>query len=178
MHHRRTRVRTAALLWPANVVMLGASAANAGAGNVTDERLATDTSGENWLVKGGSLAQMQYSPLRDITDRNVSRLGLAWLTEFASPMGITAEPIVVDGVIYLSAPRSVVYAIDGAAGKIRWTFDPKVRLGLSLDGSSASRTSRGVAVRAGKVYVGTGDCPLVAIDAENGTELWQAQVCE
>ena len=178
MHNRRTRVRTAALLSLANVVMLGASAAIAGAGNVTDERLATDTTGESWLVKGGSLAQMQYSPLRDITDRNVSRLGLAWLTEFASPMGITAEPIVVDGVIYLSAPRSVVYAIDGATGKIRWTFDPKVRLGLSLDGSSASRTNRGVAVWAGKVYVGTGDCRLVAIDAENGTELWQAQVCD
>ena len=111
MHNRRTRVRTAALLSLANVVMLGTPAANAGAGNVTDERLATDTTGESWLVKGGSLAQMQYSPLRDITDRNVSRLGLAWLTEFASPMGITAEPIVVDGVIYLSAPRSVVYAI-------------------------------------------------------------------
>ena len=172
------RGRTAALLSVGSLVVLRIAAASAGAGNVTDERVATETSGDSWLVKGGSFAQMQYSPLRDITDKNVGRLGLAWLTEFATPMGITAEPIVVDGVIYLSAPRSVVYAIDGATGKIRWMYDPKVHLGLSLEGSSGARTNRGVAVWAGKVYVGTGDCRLVAIDAENGTELWQARVCD
>lgn len=175
MHNPSRRIRLSVLV---SVVALRMATAAAGAGNVTDERLATDTSGDSWLVKGGSLAQMQYSPLRDITDKNVAGLGLAWLTEFALPMGITAEPIVVDGVIYLSAPRSVVYAIDGASGKIQWTFDPKVRLGLSIEGSASSRTNRGVAVWAGRVYVGTGDCRLIAIDAEKGTELWEARVCD
>lgn len=178
MSNHCMRGRTAALLSLGSLVVLRIAAAIAAAGNVTDGRVATDTSGDSWLVKGGSFAQMQYSPLRDITDKNVGRLGLAWLTEFVTPMGITAEPIVVDGVIYLSAPRSVVYAVDGATGKIRWAYDPKVRLGLSLEGSSGARTNRGVAVWAGKVYVGTGDCRLVAIDAENGTELWQARVCD
>ncbi|MBS0394193.1 MAG: PQQ-binding-like beta-propeller repeat protein [Proteobacteria bacterium] len=153
-------------------------AAVAGAGLVSDERVATDTSGDNWLVKGGSYAQAQFSPLAQINAGNAGRLGLAWLLEVNSPSGLTAEPLVVDGTIYLSAPRSIVYAIDGATGQVRWTYDPKVRLGLSIEGSSAARTSRGVAVWQGKVYVGTGDCRLVAIDAASGVEAWQARVCD
>jgi quinohemoprotein ethanol dehydrogenase len=175
---QRTWLRAGALLSLTALTILRIAAANAAAGDVTDARLASEASGDDWLVKGGSLAQMQYSPLRDVTDGNVSRLGLAWLTEFSTPMGITAEPLVVDGVIYLSAPRSIVYAIDGATGKIQWTFDPKVNLGLSIEGSSGARTNRGVAVWAGRIYVGTGDCRLVAIDAQHGTELWHARVCD
>jgi quinohemoprotein ethanol dehydrogenase len=150
----------------------------AAAGNVTDERVAADSSGDNWLVKGGSFAQAQFSPLTDINDNNVGRLGLAWLAEIDSPAGLASEPLVVDGVIYLSAPRSRVYAIDGTTGKIRWTYDPHATLGHSLEGSSDARTNRGVAVWAGKVYVGTPDCRVVAIDAERGTEVWQARVCD
>ena len=148
------------------------------AGDVTDERVARETSGDSWLVKGGSFAQAEFSPLQQITDRNVSRMGLAWLTELDSPMGLTAEPLVVDGVIYLSAPRSIVYAIDGASGKLIWKFDPQVRVDLSIEGSTDSRTNRGVAVWAGKVYVGTGDGRLVAIDAATGAQVWATPVCD
>jgi quinohemoprotein ethanol dehydrogenase len=148
------------------------------AGNVTDARVAADTSGDNWLVKGGGFAQQQFSPLRQITDKNVGKLGLAWVTEFNEPMGLVAEPIVVDGIVYLSAPRSIVYAIDAATGKIIWTFDPHVRLDLSIDNSSDARANRGVAVWAGKVYVGTADGRLVAIDAAKGTQLWASPVCD
>src|SRR5581483_7375752 len=82
------------------------------AGNVTAARVAGETQGENWLVKGGSFAQQQFSPLKDINDKNIGRLGLAWITEIDDPMGQASEPIVVDGVIYISAPRSIVRAID------------------------------------------------------------------
>src|SRR5262249_29135498 len=72
-------------------------AAPPAAGNVTDARVAAETPGDNWLVKGGSFAQQQFSPLQDINDKNVARLGLAWITEMDDPMGLAAEPIVVDG---------------------------------------------------------------------------------
>ncbi|MDB6085334.1 MAG: hypothetical protein JWN43_3215, partial [Gammaproteobacteria bacterium] len=123
-----------------------AGAAAPPAGNVTDERIATDTSGENWLVKGGSLAQQQFSPLKQINGRNVAHLGVAWIAEMDDPMGLAAEPIVVDGVIYISAPRSIVRAVDAATGKILWTFDPHVRLDFSMGNSSVARVNRGVAV--------------------------------
>ena len=93
-------------------------------------------------------------------------------------MGIVSEPIVVDGVAYVSAPLSVVYAVDAASGKLLWKFDPKIRLNLAINGSYSARTNGGVAVWNGKVYVGTGDCRLIAIDAASGKQLWDAAVCD
>src|ERR1700722_12356907 len=178
---RRSQILTS---FPA--VGLAAAAAGSGpagaaphsAGDVTDARVAADTRGDNWLVKGGSFAQQQFSPLTEINDKNVKGLGLAWIAEMDDPMGLAAEPLVVDGVIYISAPRSIVRAIDAANGKILWTFDPHVRLDFSTGDSSVARVNRGVGVWAGRVYVGTGDGRLVAIDAAKGRELWSSQVVD
>ena len=154
------------------VLASSAVAAPSAPGNVTAARVAADSSGDNWLVKGGSFAQQQFSPLRAINDKNVARLGLAWIAEMDDPMGLAAEPLVVDGVIYVSAPRSIVRAVNAADGKILWTFDPHVRLDYSTVDSSIARVNRGVAVWEGKVYVGTADGRLMAIDAAKGTQLW------
>jgi len=178
MHRPIVLLTRAALALLIALIGVRGTAYAASAGNVTDARVLTETGGDNWLVKGGSFAQAEFSPLRQITDKNVGKLGLAWQTEFDNPMGLAAEPLVVDGVIYLSAPRSIVYAIDAASGKILWSFDPHVRLDLSLDGSTDARTNRGVAVWGGKVFVGTGDGRLVAIDAAKGTQVWASLVCD
>ena len=146
--------------------------------NVNDARVLADKSGDNWLVKGGSFSQQQFSPLQDINSGNVSRLGLTWTVDLDDPMGLTAEPIAVDGVVYVSAPRSVVYAIDASTGTTLWKFDPHVRLDASIDNSSSARVNRGVAVWSGKVYVGTGDGRLISIDAEKGTQIWEARVVD
>jgi quinohemoprotein ethanol dehydrogenase len=71
-----------------------------------------------------------------------------------------------------------VRAIDAANGKILWIFDPHVRLDFSMGNSSVARVNRGVAVWKGKVYVGTADGRLVAIDAVRGTQLWSSQVVD
>jgi len=158
-------------------VSLGVHASSAVAaapppGNVTAARVAADTSGDNWLVKGGSFAQQQFSPLRAINDKNVAQLGVAWIAEMDDPMGLAAEPLVVDGVVYVSAPRSIVRAVNAADGKILWTYNPHIRLDYSTVDSSIARVNRGVAVWEGKVYVGTADGRLIAIDAAKGTQLW------
>ena len=92
-------------------------------------------------------------------------------------MGLATEPIVVDGVIYVSLPQSRVFAVDALSGKVLWRFDPKVRLDRMRNSWSA-HSNRGLAVWAGKVYVGTGDCRLVAIDAAAGTQAWESRVCD
>ena len=140
--------------------------------------LAEENSGENWLVNGGRFSGEHFSPLSQINAENVSKLGLAWGVDIPSPIGLSAEPLVIDGVIYLTGIRSVVYALDAVTGKLLWQFDPGVRLDLGYGVSLTSRWNRGVAVWAGAVYVGTGDCRLFAIDAEKGTKLWEAPVCD
>lgn len=132
----------------------------------------------DWGMDGqGSYAQ-HYSSLDKISSANVSRLGLAWYLDIDSPMGLASEPIVIDGVAYVSAPLSRVYAIDAARGVLRWSFDPHIQLGASTQNSYAARANRGVAVDQGRVFVATGDCRLFAIDAATGAKAWEAPICD
>jgi quinohemoprotein ethanol dehydrogenase len=148
-------------------------------GTVNDARIrAEKNTGNNWLVNGRMNDSTHFSPLQQINDKNVANLGLAWYLDIEGGMGVVSEPLVVDGVIYFSAPLSKVFAVDAASGKLLWKFDPEVRLNLSLNGSYSARTNGGVAVWNGKVYVGTGDCRLVAIDAATAKQVWEAKVCE
>src|SRR5690242_20477584 len=138
---------------PAPAVAKGSAAP----GNVTQARVLAEAGrGDSWLVNGGNFESQHFSPLKSITDRNVGRLALAWSVDVPSPMGLSAEPIVVDGVIYLGAPFDKVFAIDAATGKLRWTFDPHIRINGPWRNSYEGRKNRGVAVWNGKVYVGTG----------------------
>jgi PQQ-dependent dehydrogenase (methanol/ethanol family) len=167
-------------LGTAMILISHTSADNSGkAGNVTEFRVVAEAAdGTNWLLNGRNFEAQHFSPLKQINDQNVAGLGLAWNLDFDSAMGIVSEPIVVDGVAYVSAPQSKVYAVDAATGKLIWKFDPKVRLNQALNGSYSARTNAGVAVWEGKVFVGTGDCRLVAIDAATGRQVWESQVCE
>jgi len=149
------------------------------AANVTEARVAADAAdGTNWMINGRNFEAQHFSPLTQINDHNVAGLGLAWYLDIDSAMGIVSEPIVVDGVAYVSAPQSKVYAVNAETGKQLWMFDPKVRLNQAINGSYSARTNGGVAVWGGKIFVGTGDCRLVAIDAASGKEAWESPVCD
>jgi quinohemoprotein ethanol dehydrogenase len=115
-----------------------------------------------------------------VTDENVENLGLAWATDLPIPDGISATPIVVDGVIYLSGAFSVVYAIDATDGHIIWSFDPRVRDALAGDPFMAwsARVNRGVAVWDGMVLATTADCRLIGIDAATGKQRWSQMTCD
>jgi len=71
-----------------------------------------------------------------------------------------------------------VYTVDAVSGKLIWKFDLHVKLNMAINGSYSARTNAGVAVWDGKVYVGTGDCRLVAVEAASGRQLWEAPVCD
>ena len=133
---------------------------------------------ENWLLHGRTYDEQRFSPLEQITRGNVNRLGVAWTLDIPSSDGLVATPIVVDGTLYLSAPFSVIHAVDAASGDLLWSYDPQVKLNLSVFGSWLSRWNRGVAVWNGKVIVGTGDCRLVAVDAGTGTPVWEVETCD
>ena len=149
------------------------------AGNVTQARVKSQADvNNNWLVSGGNFESQHFSPLKSITDKNIKDVGIAWVTNVDSPMGLAVEPIVVDGVIYIGLPLDVVEAFNGETGKMLWRFDPKIRINGPWRNSYEGRKNRGVAVWNGKVYVGTGDCRIVAIDAASGRKVWDTVVCD
>src|SRR5687768_5020056 len=94
---------------------------------VNNERLvnADETPGD-WMSYGRNYSENRYSPLNQITKANIADLGLAWSINLGTTRGIEATPLVVDGIMYISGPWSVVYAIDARKGQLIWTYDPEV----------------------------------------------------
>ena len=176
---RKIRIVAVLVLAAATASAGDSGASAAGAGAVTHARIqaAKDDTG-NWMLHGRTYEDQRFSPATQITPSNAHLLGLAWHTDIDSPDGLNAAPIVVDGVIYISAPLSKVYAIDANSGAIKWNYDPKVVLDTTLVGSYASRVNRGVAVWEGKVFVATGDCRLIALDAATGRPVWSVVGCD
>jgi outer membrane protein assembly factor BamB len=151
------------------------------AGDVTEERvLAEAGDGNNWFLKGGNYRGEHFSPLTSINDKTVTDLGLKWASNLSVLDGISATPIVVDGVIYLSGAYSLVFAVDAASGDIIWQYDPDVRSRFGQDPrmSWTARVNRGVAVWQGKVLTTTADCRLIALDAKTGEKIWSKQTCD
>jgi quinohemoprotein ethanol dehydrogenase len=146
-------------------------------GDVTQARVLTQAAtGKDWPVTGGDFGSNHYSPLKQISDRNIEKLGLAWSLDIDSPMGMANEPLVVDGTIYITTSLDRVIAVEAVTGKVLWKFDPHVRLSV-MRNSWAARTNRGVAVWEGKVFLGTGDCRVMALDAASGKQLWESPIC-
>ncbi|PYU40583.1 MAG: PQQ-dependent dehydrogenase, methanol/ethanol family, partial [Acidobacteria bacterium] len=105
------------------IVLRSAADSAAKPGDVNEARVLSDAAtGNNWLLNGRTFDAGHFSPLQQITDKNIGGLGLAWFLDIDGAMGVVSEPIVVDGVIYLSAPLSKVYAVDAATGKLLWKF--------------------------------------------------------
>ena len=125
----------------------------------------------DWSMHGGSYDEQRFSPLNQINVQNIDKLGVVWSHEFGTARGLEATPIVVDGMIYTTGEWSVVYALDAKSGQVLWTYDPKVPRARALY-SCCDVVNRGVAFYQGKVYVGTFDGRLVALDAKSGTPVW------
>jgi len=132
----------------------------------------------DWVGYGRDYAEQHHSPLTQIDQTNVSRLGIASSIEVGSEGKIETTPLVFNGVLYGTSTWSVVYAIDLRANKIKWQWDPGlVRGGFAAMGPRpcCGPVNRGVALYDGKVYVGTLDGRLVALDGETGKPLWSVQ---
>ena len=147
------------------------------AGIDTAAIIENDTHDRNWLSYGLNYAETRYSQLDAINAANVGELGLEWSYDLASTRGVQATPIVVEGVMYVTASWSIVHALDAVTGEQLWVYDPEV------PGEYASRgccdvVNRGVAIHDGTVFVGAYDGYLHAIDAATGERLWVVDTIE
>ena len=133
--------------------------------------LKTGGNGDNWAGIGFNYDEQRFSPLTDINADNVGQLGIAWYADLADARGQEATPVVVDGTLYVSHAWSKVTAWDAATGKQLWNFDPKVPGDRAVN-TCCDVVNRGVAVWGDKVFVGTIDGRLIALDRKTGKEVW------
>ncbi|PZQ13511.1 MAG: PQQ-dependent dehydrogenase, methanol/ethanol family [Rhodanobacter denitrificans] len=140
---------------------------------VTAARLANPEP-ENWLLTKGNYAGWSYSTLNQITTSNVTKLRPVWSAATGVNSGHEAPAIVNGEYMFVATPHNHVFAYNAKTGQPLWHFQREVPEGIG----ALHRTNRGVALWNDKVYVGSVDCMLSALDAKTGKLIWEAQVCD
>src|SRR5262245_36618171 len=143
-----------------------------------DAALNAEAAQNDWLTYHGSYKSYHYSGLDQINTGNVKNLDVAWMhVPGRSTRGLQSFPLVADGVLYYSGSYSRVFALDGATGKLIWSFFPELDEEL-IAMQTHSPYNRGIAIGKGKVYVGTVDGRLIAIDMKTGKKVWDTKLVD
>ena len=144
---------------------------------IDGEFLKTGGNGDDWAFPAQNYAEGRHSPLTQISDKNVAQLGIAWFADMPDARGHESTPVEVDGTLYVTGPWSKVFAYEAKTGKPLWTFDPKVDKARGVK-ACCDVVNRGVAFWKGKLYLGTIDGRLIALDAKTGSEIWSEQTLD
>ena len=161
------------ILWPGAQSQGPQATTQVSPANVSDAQIvhANDAPG-NWLTYGRTYSEQRFSPLKEISDHNVAKLGLAWYFDLDTRRGQEATPLVVDGVMYFTSAWSKVFAVNAATGALLWSYDPKVPKSWGVN-ACCDVVNRGVAIWHRKVYVATLDGRLIALRAATGKVVWE-----
>jgi quinohemoprotein ethanol dehydrogenase len=148
-------------------------------GNISAETVVNDATlteigdGSNWPGFGRNYSEQRYSPLNQINEETVSRLGAEWVLDLPESRSLTGTPLAVDGVLYFTGSWSYTRAVDAKTGKVLWEYDPESikhsgdRLRIMWD------QNKGLAFWNGKVIISTVDGRLVGLDAKTGKKIWE-----
>src|ERR1700744_3471384 len=131
----------------------------------------------NWMSYGGTYAETHYSPLTQINKDNVAKIGLSWFAGYDTNLTQAGTPLEIDGVIYVSTAWNHLYAFDARTGKTLWEYNPKVP-GAWIRNVCCGIVNRGIAAWNGRIYMGTMDGRLVAINAKTGKEAWSVMTID
>jgi alcohol dehydrogenase (cytochrome c) len=130
---------------------------------------------QNWLTYGGDYFSNHYSGLNQITSANARNVNLAWVYQSAVAGSWESTPLVVDGIMYVTQRPNDVVALDAATGRVFWIYHYENSGEIRV---CCGANNRGVAVLGDRVFMGTLDAHLVAIDAKSGRLLWNTKVAD
>ena len=164
---------TRRLVLLAAVVTVAAAAAGL---PVSYERLlkADDEPG-NWLMYSGNYQSHRFSRLDQINAGNVNKLRPKWIVQMRVNHKVETTPLVVDGVMYMTRPPNDVVALDTETGRRLWSYSHKVPEKVYV---CCGQVNRGVAILGERLFMGTVDSKLLALDAKSGRVLWTTEVAD
>ncbi len=143
--------------------------------HVSTEDLMMRPVGDSWPSYNGDYTGRRFSSLHEINRSNVAKLRTAWVFHPGLTQKLEATPVVIRGVMYVTASNDV-FALDAGTGRTLWHYTRPVSSGLIDD--AAAHKNRGVAVREDSVYVETDDAHLLCLDARSGNLLWDVQYAD
>jgi len=129
----------------------------------------------NWLHTNGDYGQLRYYGGSQINAANVKNLRPAFVFQTEVVESMETAPIVIDGVMYLTTSYNHIYAIDAVTGKQFWHYKHKMGPVTTF---CCGPNNRGVAISGGRVFMGTLDARLVALDAKTGNVLWNVEIAD
>ncbi|VAW02541.1 Quino(hemo)protein alcohol dehydrogenase, PQQ-dependent, partial [hydrothermal vent metagenome] len=136
-----------------------------------------DAVSADWNNIGFDAKEQRHSPLDKINESNVGELGIAWFKDLPDARGQEATPVVIDGKLYITTAWSKVFSYDAKTGEELWSYDPEVPGEKAVE-ACCDVVNRGVAINRGKLFFGTIDGRLIALDAGTGARLWETQTTD
>ncbi|MCA8881904.1 MAG: PQQ-dependent methanol/ethanol family dehydrogenase [Rhodobacteraceae bacterium] len=143
---------------------------------VTEDDIANDQTITTQVVTNGMGRNLQrYSPLTKLNKDNISKLVPVWAFSLGGEKqrGQESQPLVYDGVMYITGSYSRLYAIDIKTGDELWQYDARLPEGIL---PCCDVINRGAALYGDKVYFGTLDAKLVALDRKTGDVVWKSKI--
>ena len=131
--------------------------------------------GKNWLHPNGSYEQTRYYPASQINSGNVAKLRPAFVFQTGIVESMETAPLVVNGVMFVTTSYNHVYAINATTGEQYWHYKHKIG---PVSTYCCGPNNKGVAIAEGKLFMGTLDAKLVALDAKTGKMLWETQIAD
>jgi len=163
---RRSR-RILAILFNISVACLLASPALA---QVTFERIVnSQKEPQNWLTYSGDYAGRRFSTLDQINSSTVHTLTAKWVYQTGATGKIETSPLVVDGILYATAQDDRAFALDARTGRPIWMYQYPVPTDIR---PCCGHVNRGLAILGDRVFMGTLDAHVVALDAKSGNVVW------
>ena len=129
----------------------------------------------NFLHTNGNYAQTRYYPASQINTSNVKNLRPAWIFQTEIVESLETSPLVINGVMYVTTSFNHVYALDAATGSQIWHYKHKMG---PITTYCCGPNNRGVAAYGDKVFMGTLDARLIALNAKTGKKVWDTQIAD
>ena len=129
----------------------------------------------NWLTYSASYRSHRFSRLNQINRDNVKNLRLNWVFQFRSLDKVETTPLVVDGIMYVTQPPNDVFALDIRTGRPFWSYKHNLPEKVNV---CCGRVNRGLAILGDRLYMGTLDSHLIALDAKTGALIWDVEVAD
>ena len=134
-----------------------------------------DGDANNFLHTNGNYSQTRYHTAAQITLENVGDLRPAWIFQTEIVESMETSPLVVNGVMYVTTSFNHVYALNAETGEQLWHFKHKMG---PITTYCCGPNNRGVAAYGDMIYMGTLDAKLVALNASDGSLVWETQIAE
>ena len=139
-----------------------------------DEKIADESNTADWLAYGRTHSEQRFSPISDIDTNTVANLEADWYLDLPGDVALVSTPLVIDGILYFTGTMNRIRAVDATNGKSIWQFDPEVAKHLGKNNKPGWTQSRGLSYYNGKIFTGTWEGRLIALDAKTGKQIWSA----